>query len=452
MDFKCGIILALWTLYHEVSSQAWRISTACYGNVGLNCSFHYFRCAATDHVAVNGAEYLYKDSPRCGTGVGNCDSHQHTCCTPQQEDCSLPYTHADLERLKLCLRHPPCIFKTPWSTHKCVANNHLVQFSSYSVIFYECIKDEHIVNFCDGSITGTSVSIMYDQVRKPVDSDTTCSCRTSGTGQGQTPLFIEALDVHLGNNSSAGCSSLMLNAHDRNSIYDCNSYVIHPSQILISVNGTLPITSQLTVAKNSPPHRVWMRIQAKTPIKVTCRILTNQQPEVQINSSDSTVSKSSLAKNIWIILGGSAGGIVLVAVVCIVSICCIRKHRQKKTADNTKEPHEYFEIEPPGVFSVERTTESSDYYEIRDNEPRPVTDHYYSSADSLERVKHSAHAPNPNVVSGYDHLRLKSGSDAPVAPHYGRLGAVTSEHSYNHLNESRKVVFKSEYDRTSVAV
>ncbi|XP_046571553.1 uncharacterized protein LOC124279736 [Haliotis rubra] len=152
------------------------------------------------------------------------------------------------------------------------------------------------------------------------------------------------------------------------------------------------------------------------------------------------------------IIGGSAGGIVLVAVVCIVSICCIRKHRQKKTVDNTKEPHEYFEIEPPGVFSVERATESNDYYEIRDNEPRPVTDHYYSSADSLERLTQSAHGPNPYVASGYDHLRLKTDNDSPVAPNYGRLGATTSDLRYNRLNENRQVVFKSEYDRTSVAV
>ncbi|XP_067674815.1 uncharacterized protein [Haliotis asinina] len=451
--FKYGIFLALWTLCPEASSQAWRISTGCYGNDGLNCSFHHFLCADTDHVAVNGAEYLYKDSPRCGTGVGNCHSHQQTCCTPHQDDCSLPYTHADLERLKLCLRHQPCIFKTPWSTHKCVANNHLVQFSSYSVIFYECIKEAHIVNFCSGSITGTSVSIMYDQMRDSVATDTTCSCRTSGTGQGQTPLFIEALDVHLGNNSSVGCSSLLLNAHDGNSVYDCNSYGIHPSQILISVNGTLPMTSELRIAKINPPQRVWMRIQAKTPIMVTCQILTNQQPEVHINQTGASIAKTSLEKNIWMIIGGSAGGIVLVAVVCIFSICCIRKHRQKKTVDNTKEPHEYFEIEPPGVFSVETAAESNDYYEIRDNEPTmPVTDHYYSTAESLERLKHSAHAPNTYLASGYDHLRLKSEKGSSVAPNYGRLGATASDPRYNRLNENRQVVFKSEYDRTSVAV
>lgn len=180
------------------------------------------------------------------------------------EDCSSChrrtwlFNNSSLTSLRITFQHNTML----WEIH-----NSLFCWFCFIYVRHICdcecayVSEEHIVNFCGGSITGTSVSIMYDQVRKPVDSDTTCSCRTSGTGQGQTPLFIEALDVHLGNNSSAGCSSLMLNAHDRNSVYDCNSYVIHPSQILISVNGTLPITSQLTVAKNSPPHRVWMRIQ-----------------------------------------------------------------------------------------------------------------------------------------------------------------------------------------------
>ncbi|XP_067676685.1 uncharacterized protein [Haliotis asinina] len=243
-----------------------RMSKACYGAAGLNCTKHSISCMRSQKIAIVDAYFTF--NRQCSAGISHCQEVNPDNVTVSRRKENFNTTEL-ISLYDNCSTESQCGYQAPRGSVGAI----------FSVVKYRCIDGNSIIPIAEASgWSASETSIMRKHTVSRNNRTYTCEI------QSQMPINITALDMRLGDgNDPTRCSLLTISGKP----YTCVD-VIEPYKQLKTIQspGQLFITLQV---KEDPRSVVWLGITSTSSVFIKCTA-TLISPRVTVTERSSTES------------------------------------------------------------------------------------------------------------------------------------------------------------------
>ncbi|XP_071114026.1 uncharacterized protein [Haliotis cracherodii] len=322
-----GIAILLYTLQSVYTGRT-RTSKACYGSLGLPCTWHVLICSSNQKIAIYDA--YHTDNTECGTGLSSCVTGNPDSVTERGYHRS---NNAELISLyNDCSTETRCVYP---ALRRGAA-------LTFSVVKYQCIEsvarrdmsEIDSLYLSGGVAVGLSqVSLTHGDQRIPCSTPQTnnylCTFKSNVTA---TSISMYALDAMLGRGTPEECLS-WLSVLPGNVITtnNCSTQFI-PFERL-NVTAELPISLHFSDIPSLSSALVWLLINASDPFNVKCE--TETVTSTVGLSTESTKHRSPVSTSsqfaTGVFFGGMAVGVVIVILVDLAVYVLVVRRRYDLT-------------------------------------------------------------------------------------------------------------------------
>ncbi|XP_046363215.2 uncharacterized protein LOC124139967 [Haliotis rufescens] len=254
-----------------------RTESICYNTSPCTDKYHTLMCESKKRIAVHHAVYGFKSSDQCPT-VTDCNNSTDTSCcdTDEAGDCQMAFHQEGIDQIvEDCYGQSRCSFPSPKTSGSC--SDSTVKVSSYSKLYYRCIAESTIADFCSvETVRGESTFSVYDPRGSNFKSGT-CSC-TVDSANPSVKANIQVYGVYMRLNGTAKanqCSKLTIYDRDTAYVFGCDNdkkvEQEEEQQEQSLLNTTTPVTVRLALSPTSPPRYVWIGFEANDAANLVLR-------------------------------------------------------------------------------------------------------------------------------------------------------------------------------------
>ncbi|KAH3739671.1 hypothetical protein DPMN_046325 [Dreissena polymorpha] len=302
MGIIAVIIFVLLACYDVMAITSYNV-TACH-NLRNDCGMLKLdECADNEIMYLSEMTYGLKNQSfiaSCSQTEESCFRDDVGCCHHSASDCLSNYTayHA-YEIKRQCSGNSKCQLRAAGNLVSCSATSR--RLSTYSTIWYSCIKD--VINFCEGiyNITKSAHIIFDKKTQSPLCGRSNCSCVLSSTEN----LEITYIDIRMAKRHTdiefSDCSSAVLVSEPN--VYQnkqCNTSLeedAHFEYMFKNKTSVSTLSIELRdLYANDPgdsPEFVWILVEADKNADITVRCVSPTPTTCQNGTTGSTTISDS---------------------------------------------------------------------------------------------------------------------------------------------------------------